>query len=106
MTYPADYRALAVPRLQHAARLAAIAVVTEATTFGDAMLELLALAYRLGAGRLGDDIRLDLHDAIAAWLLAAVEAVLPAWDEAQGRAARVAADIIRFEAEIARKATP
>ena len=106
MSYPADYRALAVPRLQHAARLAAIAVVTEEATFGDAMLDLLALAYRLGAGRLTDDIRLDLHDMLAAWLLEAVEAVLPAWDEAQGRAARVAADIIRFEAEFARQATP
>ena len=105
MTFAADYRALVVPRLQHAARLHAIAIVTEDTTFGDAMLALLAMAYRLGAGRLTDDIRLDLHDAIAAWLLEAVEAVLPEWDAAQERAARVAADIIRFEAEF-RKALP
>lgn len=99
MTFAVDYRRIVVPRLRHAARLQAIAIATGSTGFSEALATILRLAYRFGAAHLPADIRDALEDAIADWLLAQLELVLPLWDEAEERAARAAADIDRFEAE-------
>lgn len=106
MPFAVDFRRIVAPRLQRDCRLYALRVIAEEISFGDAMLDLLATAYRLGASRLTDAVRLDLHDTLADWLLAAVDAALPGWEAAQDRAGRVAADITRYEAEFVRRIVP
>lgn len=96
-TFPADYRRHAIPRLRAACRLQALGVVTEDTTFSGATLEVISLAYRLGAGRLPDDLRLDLHDRIGEWLLEAVDAAQEAWELAELRAWYAAVDVAEWE---------
>ncbi len=67
---------------------------------------LVAEAWRLGAGHLPDDIRDEVPDAITDWLMAGVEAALPAWEAAEGRAARVAEQMARHEQRLTREVPP
>lgn len=97
-TFAADFRRIVAPRLRQSARYHALLIAIGTQTFHDATGDMIALAYRLGAARLDEELRWDLHDAIAAWLLEALEAELAAWDEAHRLAARVGADIDVHEA--------
>lgn len=100
-TFPADFRRIVAPRLQQAARLQGLFVVTGSQGFGEAVATVMALAYRLGAAHLPAAIRTELDDAVCEWVLAAVDEVLPAWEAAERLAARVAEDIARHEARSA-----
>ena len=100
MTFAADYRALVVPRLRHASRLAALRIACDGASFAPEEAAITALAYRLGAGRLPAGLRADLDEAIGNWLLADLGAALAAWEAAEAVADGVAADIARFEAEV------
>lgn len=96
-TFPADFRRIVVPRLRRMARFEGLRVACGLNRFEAAHRALVAEAYRLGAGHLPDDIRDEVPDTVADWLLAAVDAALPAWEAAEARAARVAEQIARHE---------
>jgi hypothetical protein len=105
-TFAADYRRIVAPRLRQSARYHALLIAIGTETFHEASGDMIALAYRLGAARLHEELRWDLHDTIAGWLLEALEAELAAWDEAHRLAARVGADIDRHEARCSGEAPP
>lgn len=99
MTFAADYRRIMGPRLQAMARFQGLLVAVGEVSFGDAHARVLAEAYRLGAARLSPWLRAELDDAVALWLLAAIDAVLPAWEAAQRLADRVGRDITHWEGD-------
>lgn len=100
MTFAAEYRRIVVPRLQRMARFQGLLIATGAQDFSDAFATIMREALRLGAAHLAPDNLPDLEDAVTEWLLAAIDAVQPAWDAAQRLADRVAHDMARHEAKL------
>jgi len=65
-------------------------------SYADAIAVVTEEAWRLGGCRLPRALWIDLEDHLAAWLLEAVEAAIPAWDAATARAERVSVETARY----------
>ncbi len=106
MPFAEDFRRVVAPRLRSACKLAALRIVLEETTFGEAHGRIVADGYRLGAAFLPDDWRHALHGQVTDWLIEDIEAAQLAWEDAQARAERASQDFARYEQRRWRDVSP
>ncbi len=106
MPYAADFRRHVLPRLRAACRYQALGIVLEEQLFSAGCREVISLAHQLGASHLHEDLVWELHDAIAEWLLADVDAAQTEWEAAQKRANVAAEDYARYQQQRSARGLP